>query len=403
MSVDLTAPQARRNPYAIYQQLRDHEPLSTIRQPFGGDAYFLTRYDDVTRVLKDRRFANDSRKRGTAGRHPSEAWWMPRVFRSLLNSMVMMDDPDHRRLRDLVHKAFTPRRVEQMAGRIEAISHDLLDALAGQPVVDLVAGFAMPLPLTVISEMMGVPPADRFRFQKWSVQFIDSTSGLSWRTLLNIPNAFAMQRFFQELITLRRRHPADDLITALVEAEDHGDRLSEDELVAMLLLLLLAGHETTVNLIGSGTLALLQHPDQLHKLQANPALMTSAIEELLRFTNPVQQIAPRYALESVELHGRVIPKGSTVMLGLAAANWDERVFSNPDQLDITREPNRHVAFGLGTHFCLGAPLARLEGRIALRVLLDRFPHLQLAVPPAAIQWRTAVALRGLKALPVRLA
>ncbi len=403
MSVDLKTPQARQNPYALYKQLRDNEPISTIRQPFGGDAYFLTRYDDVTQVLKDRRFASDRRKLGTANRDLGTAWWMPRMFRALLASMVMVDDPDHRRLRNLVHQAFTPRRVEQIAARIEAISHELLNALAGQPVVDLVAGFAMPLPLTVISEMMGVPPADRFKFQKWSVQFIDSTGGLSWRTLLNIPNAFAMQRFFQQLIALRRRHPADDLITALVEAEDRGDRLNEEELIAMLFLLLLAGHETTVNLIGSGTLALLQHPDQLHKLQANPALMDGAVEELLRFTNPLQQIAPRYALETVELHGRVIAKGSTVMLGLAAANWDDTVFAHPDRVDITREPNRHVAFGLGMHFCLGAPLARLEGQIALRVLLERFPQIQLAVPANAIQWRAAVALRGLKALPVRLA
>jgi cytochrome P450 PksS len=317
--------------------------------------------------------------------------------------MVMVDDPDHRRLRDLVHQAFTPRRVAQIAARIETISHQLLDRLAGQSPVDLVAGFAMPLPLTVISEMMGVPPADRFKFQKWSVQFIDSTSGLSWRTLLNVPNAFAMQRFFRQLIALRRRHPADDQITALVAAENQGDRLNEEELIAMLFLLLLAGHETTVNLIGSGTLALLQHPDQLEKLQANPALMESAVEELLRYTNPLQQIAPRYALETVELHDRTIPKGSTVMLGLAAANWDERVFAHPDRLDITREPNRHVAFGLGMHFCLGAPLARLEGQIALRVLLERFPNIRLAIPADAIQWRAAVALRGLKALPVRLA
>ena len=403
MPVDLTTPQARRDPYALYKQLRETEPVSTIRQSFGGEASFLTRYDDVTQVLKDRRFVNDRRKLGNGGRDLTAAWWMPRVFRAFLNSMVMVDDPDHRRLRDLVHKAFTPRRVEQMAARIEAISHELLDALAGQPVVDLIAGFALPLPLTVISDMMGVPPADRFKFHKWSVEFIDSTADHPLGMLRNVPSAFAMQRFFKQLIDLRRRQPAGDLITALVQAEDQGDRLNEDELIAMLFLLLLAGHETTVNLIGNGILALLQHRDQLEKLQANPALMESAVEELLRFTNPVQQIAPRYALETVELHGRVIPRGGMVMLGIAAANWDDTVFAHPEQLDITREPNRHVAFGLGTHYCLGAPLARLEGQIALRVLLERFPNMQLAIPAQAIQWRTAVALRGLKALPLRLA
>ena len=422
-TIDFTAPEARRDPYPIYKHLRDNDPIARLSQGFAAGSYFLTRYEDVSSVLRDRRFANDRRKlsNGHAGGERdkessrihdlSQAWWMPSTFRALLNSMVMVDDPDHRRLRDLVHKGFTPRMVESMAPRIERISNHLLDRLASRPgpVVDLVRGLALPLPLIVISDMMGVPPGQRARFHKWSVHFIDSTSGTQREMLRSMPsaivNAIAMQRFFKKLIELRRRKPANDLITALVAAEEGGDKLSEDELVAMLFLLLLAGHETTVNLIGNGTLALLQHPDQLQKLRDNkddPALMESAVEELLRFTNPVQMIAPRYALEDVELHGQIIPKGSTVMVGIAAANWDDRVFANPERLDITRRSNRHIAFGLGIHFCLGAPLARLEGRIAFRVLLERFPNLRLAVRPEQVEWRSSLALRGLKSLPVRL-
>jgi cytochrome P450 PksS len=421
--VDFTAHDVHKDPYARYKQLRDNDPIGRLSQGIATGSYFLTRYEDVSSALRDRRFANDRRNVGNVAaggaggmgsnseRDLSQARWMPSTFRALLNSMVMVDDPDHRRLRDLVHKAFTPRMVESMAPRIERISNRLLDRLAAKPgpVVDLVRSFALPLPLIVISDMMGVPPGQRSRFHKWSVQFIDSASGSRREMLMNIPaamaNAFAMQRFFKKLIELRRRQPADDLITALVAAEEGGDKLSEDELVAMLFLLLLAGHETTVNLIGNGTLALLQHPDQLQKLRENkddPGLMESAVEELLRFTNPVHMIAPRYALEDIELHGQTIPRGSTVMLGIAAANWDDRVFANPERLDITRRPNKHVAFGAGIHFCLGAPLARLEARIAFRVLLERFPHLRLAVRPEQVQWRSSVALRGLKSLPVRL-
>jgi len=192
------------------------------------------------------------------------------------------------------------------------------------------------------------------------------------------------------------------LTSALVQAEEQGDTLSEDELVAMLLLLLLAGHETTVNLIGNGTLALLEHPEQFEQLKANPGLLESALEEMLRFTNPVQQIAPRYALEDVELHGQRIAKGHTVLVGIAAANRDETVFKNADQFDITRQPNPHIAFGLGIHYCLGAPLARLEGRIAFCALLNHFPKLKLAVPASELKWRGAPSLRGLQKLPIRL-
>ena len=403
MALDITNPEYYKNPYSIYTQVREQNTISMVAGLGGSMSYFLSRYDDVVSVLKDTRFSNERHKVSDSGLKLMEAWWMPSIFKAMANSMIMVDDPSHARLRNLVHKAFTPRMIQQMALRIEEISNQLLDEAAKQETVDFIRMFALPLPLTVISDMMGVPAKDRAKFHKWTANFIDSASSANPRTMLpQLPNAFQMNRFLRQLITLRRSDPQDDLITALVRAEESGDKLNEDELVAMLFILLLAGHETTVNLLGNGTLALLEHLDQLDKLKANPELIDTAVEEILRFTNPVQQIAPRYALEDVELHGQRIPKGASVMCGIASANRDESVFPNADQFDITRNPNRHIAFGLGIHYCLGAPLARLEGKIALQVLLNRYPNLELALPADQLQWRASGALRGLKSLPIRL-
>jgi cytochrome P450 PksS len=319
-----------------------------------------------------------------------------------MNSMILVDDPDHARLRNLVHKAFTPQMIRRLEPRIVAVSHDLLDRALDKEQVDLIADFALPLPLTVISDMMGVPEGDRLNFHRWSSAFLDTSFDKPLALLPQLPNALRLNRFYKKLIRLRRDNPADDLITALVEAEEGGDRLSEAELVAMLFILLLAGHETTVNLIGNGTLALLENPDQLAKLRRRPELMGSAVEELLRFTNPVESIAPRYALDDVVLSGHRVPQGDTVLVVIASANRDETVFERADELDIERQPNKHVAFGHGIHYCLGAPLARLEGQIAFSVLLERCPDLALAVPSDTLEWRQSAAVRGLKALPVKL-
>jgi cytochrome P450 len=403
MPIQLSSLELHRDPYGVFAGLRLNEPVAVLDQFKPGPAWMVTRYDDVVTVLKDPRFSNERRKiQAKPGLANSR--WMPGIFRSFLNSMIMIDEPDHSRLKNLVHKSFTPRMIAQMAGRIETISNELLDACSERSPADLMTGFALPLPLTVISEMMGVPAEDRFKFRQWTSQFLNSNSMNSlWSLVAQAPNAIAMNRFFHRLISARRVQPQDDLISALVQAEEQGDRLNEDELSAMLFLLLLAGHETTVNLIGNGTLALLQHPDALAQLQAEPDLLDSAIEEMLRFTNPVQYIAPRYALEDVDLQGHRVPKGSTVMVAIASANHDETVFENPERFDITRTPNRHVAFGLGIHYCLGAPLARLEAKIAFQTLLRRCPNLKLAVAPAELEWRKSSALRGLVHLPVRLA
>lgn len=401
MTFDLTTLDFQQNPYQFYTKMRQQSPLVNIaaNNSFYSKSWLVTRYADVLTVLKDPRFTVERRK--VTNKDLAKQWWVPGIFRAFLNSMVMVDDPDHARLRTLVHKAFTPRMVQELGGRIEEISNHLLDQMAGKERVDLMADFALPLPITVISEMMGIPQHERQHFHHMMAKFLDG-GGSRWAMAGQFLNGFQLHRFFKRMIALHRRSPQDDLISALVKTEEEGDKLSEAELVAMLLLLLLAGHETTVNLIGNGTLALLEHPDQFEKLKANPDLLESAIEEMLRFTNPVQQIAPRYTLEDVELQGQHIPKGSTILVGIASANRDEEVFAQADHFDITRHPNPHVAFGLGIHYCLGAPLARLEGKIAFAALLHRYPNLKLALPSSELKWRGAPSLRGLRQLPICL-
>ena len=400
MTLDTTSAQFRHDPYPTYATLRKNEPVPLINEVTMGKAWLVTRYDDVVTVLKDPRFSNDSRKTATEVR--KTPWWMPRVMSTFKDTMLLADDPDHRRLRDLVHKAFTPRRLQEINARIEIITDELLDGMAHKQSIDLIHDFALPIPLTVISDMMGVPQKDRLKFHRWMGTFLEISAGSKLQMLGKIANMMQMYQFFKAMISLRRKDPQDDLITALVQAEQDGDRLSEDELIAMIFLLLLAGHETTVNLIGNGTLALLENPDQLHKLQQQPELMDSAVEELLRYTNPVEQPAPRYALEDVELSGQKIPRGGRVLVGIASANRDESAFPNADQLNIERTPNKHLAFGLGIHYCLGAPLARMEGKIGLQKLIARYPNMQLGVTSDEVQWRTSMAVRGLKMLPVRL-
>lgn len=398
--VNLATPEVRADPYPTYARLRQTAPLAQARVPFYGQAWLVTRYADVAAVLKDPRFSADQRNAGGAeGGHPR---WLPRIFRILGSSMIVTDDPDHYRLRNLVHQAFTPKRVEAIAARVQAIVGELLDRAAAQRRVDLIGAFALPLPLTVISDMMGIPERDRPGFRRWTAKFLETPSGSLLNMLGQLPNGMRLMRFFENLIASRRADPQDDLVSALVAAEQAGDRLSEEELLSMIFLLLLAGHETTVNLIASGTLALIQHPDQRRLLRENPALIDRAIEELLRYTNPVEHGSTRFALEDVELNGVTIPKGGRVVALLSSANRDESVFERADELDLTRHPNRHLAFGLGIHYCLGAPLARLEGQIAIQALVQRFPDIQLDVPPEKLRWRHAISVRGLKSLPVRL-
>jgi cytochrome P450 PksS len=389
--------EARADPVPVYARLRKLGPVLRSKDLLG-EGFVLPRHEEVARAIRDPRFASD-RKNGRGGRSTDQRW-LPALLKLLGSSMVLKDPPEHRRLRHLVQKAFTPARVESLSGRVAQIAEELLDAAARKPVVDLMADFALPLPLTVIAEMLGVPPADRIRFRRLivKVQGISAANPLSF--VRTYPHMVGLSRFLQGMVRLRREQPGNDLVTALVQAEEEGDRLSEDELIAMVFLLLFAGHETTVNLIGNGVLELVQHPDQLQKLREQPDLIDSAIDEMLRFTNPVGMVAPRFAREDLDIAGVLVPKGTMVTFLIGSANLDETVFPDADRFDITRSPNRHLSFGHGAHYCLGAPLARLETRVAIPALLQRFDRLELTVPAAKLRWRPHIGLRGVEALPL---
>ncbi|GCE09458.1 cytochrome P450 family protein [Dictyobacter aurantiacus] len=387
----------KANPFPFYAQLRAEAPVFTVTLPTKQRAWLITRYDDVLSVLKDERFAKDRRNAMTP-EQLKKMPWIPPMFKPLERNMLDLDSPDHTRLRALVHKAFTPRLIEQMRDQIQALTDELLDAAERKGSVDLIADFALPLPLTVIGRMLGVPARDNPRFHRWTKAVLSAGTNMNYVVL--IPSIMRFMGYLKKLTKERRAHPQDDLITALVQARDGSDQLSEDEVLAMIFLLLIAGHETTVNLIGSGTLALLEHPDQLEKLRGDPTLIKPAIEELLRFVCPVEMATERYAREDIEIAGTTIPRGELVLAVIGSANRDASHFENPDALDITRKNNRHLAFGQGAHYCLGAPLSRLEGQIAITTLVQRMPGLRLNTAPEQIRWRGGFILRGLEALPV---
>lgn len=390
------------DPFPRYAELRRVAPVSRARskQLLRGEGFMVTRYDDVMQVHTDPRLSSDVVQHGKGG---LALRFAPRMVRLLTDSMVFKDDPDHKRLRNLVNKAFTPKRVQQMSDHIDAVVAELVDGLPVGGTVDLVQELAIPLPLRVISEMMGVGPGDRQHFHEWTEQFTDATgAGSSLAMLKGLPVGRRMMKLFDRLAADRRADPDDGLITALVRAQDDGDALDDNEVVAMIFLLLLAGHDTTANLIGSGTLTLLEHPEQIERLRAEPDLIEPAVEELLRFTTPVPCGAPRIAIEDLEIGGTAVPKGSSVLGMIISANRDESVFDRPDELDLGRQPNRHLTFAFGAHYCLGNQLARLEGRAAIRALVERFPAMRLAVPRDDLQYKPTQSLRGLRSLPLVL-
>jgi cytochrome P450 len=396
--VNISSPELKANPYPFFARLRAEAPVYPVTLPGRQRAWLVTRYDDVVMVLKDDRFAKDRRNALTPAQL-ARLPWLPRFARPLARHMLNRDPPDQTRLRALVQKAFTSRLVERMRGRIQALADELLDSVKERSQFDLIHDYALPIPTTIIAEMLGVPPEHRHKFHRWSKAMLASSStrtGL-WRAM---PSVWMFLRFVRKFMRLRRTDPRDDLVSALVQAEEAGDRLTEDELLALVILLLVAGHETTVNLIGNGTLALLEHPDQMDKLRNDPSLIESAVEELLRFHSPVEMATERFPRHDVTVADTVIPRGEIVFAVIASANRDERQFVNPDVLDITRQPNRHVSFGQGIHFCLGAPLARLEGQVAILTLLRRTRDLRLATEQSALRWRRGLIVRGLESLPV---
>lgn len=380
--------------------MRGEGPVREAVLARGLRVWLVTRYEEAREALADPRLRNDigtaraiiARNRTVSG--PSRTRMPDELVMHMLNS----DPPDHTRLRLLVAKAFTARTVELLRPRIEQITGELLGAMAEKARVDLMGALAVPLPVTVICELLGVPEADRTDYRRWSDAFVSASGG----PVVN-EAARAMSGYLTGLIASKRARPADDLLTALIQVRDRdGDRLSEAELVSMASLLLIAGHETTVNLIGNAVFALLCNPDQLAAVRADRALLPGAIEEVLRYESPVGIATMRYTTEPVQLGEVTIPEGAVVLVALGSANRDETRFADAERLDVTRGAMRHLAFGHGIHFCVGAPLARLEAEIAIGRLLERFPELALAVEPERLSWKDSVFLRGLAELPVSL-
>jgi pimeloyl-[acyl-carrier protein] synthase len=389
-------PEVHEDPYPLYHRLRAEDPVH--RSPLG--FWVLTRHADVLAVLRDPRMSRDPRRseRVALLRASAEVDELL-AAEEAAPSMLFVDPPDHTRLRTLVNKAFTPAAVERLRPRVEELVAGLLDRAAGTGAMDVVEELAYPLPVTVICELFGVPEADRDRFRAWSRGLVHLLDPLVAADALEraLQARQALRGYLGELIAERRAHPAGDLLTALIAAEDQGHQLSEAELVSMCVLLLVAGHETTVNLIANGMLALLRDPQARARLRADPALARSAVEELLRYDSPVQ-FTSRHALEDLDVGGRRVRAGETVVAVLGAANRDPAQFPDPDRLDLARAPNRHLAFGGGIHFCLGAPLARMEAAVAIPALLARLPGLELGPEPPVR--RDTVTLRGLASLPV---
>jgi cytochrome P450 len=382
-------PEYFADPYSAHARLRAQRPVAQVVMPGGWPVWLVTGYAQARAALTDPRLLKLPK-----GWRPEPHSVMAALELHMLNS----DPPDHERLRKLVNKAFTARRVEQLRPRIAAITAGLLDDMSTRREVDLLASFAFPLPITVICELLGVPVADRDEFRAWSATIVaDSVAPEVFQA-----HATAMTGYFRALLAARRREPADDLLSALIAARDDADRLSEDELLSMAFLLLVAGHETTVNLIASGTLALLLNPGELARLRADRSLLGAAVEELLRYAAPVNNATVRFTGEPVEIGGVPIGPGEVVLVSLSGANRDPARYADPERLDVGRDSGGHVAFGHGIHYCLGAPLARLEAEIAFGGLLERFPDMTLAVPPDALRWRPSTLIHGLESLPVRL-
>jgi cytochrome P450 len=389
----------RADPYPYYRRVRERDPFH--RSSLAG-GWILARHADVEAVLKDGRFVADERKLPLFEKRRA-GMIKDGVLREddpQVQTMLRSDPPDHTRLRGLVSKAFTPRTVEALRPRIEGIVEGRLDAVNGAGEMDVISELAYPLPVIVIAELLGVPVEDREQFKRWSDDAIRSLGGMSAQDLrTSMAAARELRAYFERIAEERRREPREDLLSALLAAEEAGDKLSLDEVYGMCTLLLVAGNETTTNLIGNGLLALLRNPEQLELLRDDPALLENAVEELLRYDSPVQ-FTGRFVLEDTELNGHEIKAYQQLIVLIGAANRDPEVFPEPERLDVTRTDVRHLAFGHGIHYCLGAPLARLEGQVALGALIERFPNMRLATDSP--EWGDNIILRGLKSLPVRV-
>ncbi|MFG2429520.1 cytochrome P450 [Streptomyces sp. NPDC048590] len=374
------------NPYPYYAKMRAEGPVHAVRTDDFERIWMIVGYEEARAALADQRFSKDWRTTQTwsASSNPINA------------NMLEMDAPHHTRLRKLVAREFTPRRVEALRPRVEQITGELLDAMVPAGSADLVDAFAFPLPMTVICELLGVPDMDRDAFRSMSNSIVTPVSAERESEAVH-----AMGAYLDELVEDKRCSPGDDLLSALIQAREDGDGLSRDELIGMAFLLLVAGHETTVNLISNGVRALLDHPGQLELLRAEPELIDGAVEEMLRYDGPVATATFRFTREPVTIGAAVIPQGEAVLVALGSGDRDSGRYPDPDTFDIRREAQGHLAFGHGIHFCLGAPLARMEGRIAISALLDRCPGLAHDPVGGELEWLPGLLLRGVRHLPVR--
>lgn len=404
---DLYSAEFKKDPFPTYAEMRRTAPVH-YNPGLWEDSkiWFVTGAKEVETVLRDHKTFVKNWRNTRTPQEMAELGDLSELDKLLDQHMLNTDGSDHTRLRSLVNKAFTPRIVNQMRGRVQEIADSLIEEFSHLGEADLIDAYAFPLPIVVIMDMLGIPVADRHKFRMWSHAFIApasvvAASGYDQHTLLVEFTDFLREIFAERRALLRKGEPTDDLISALLAAEEAGDKLSEHELFAMVILLIVAGHETTTNLIGNGTLAFLRNPEQLNQLKADPSLIEAAVEEILRYNGPVDRATMRFAAEDTELAGQRIHRGDAVSVALTSANRDGSKFENADSFDITRSDNKHLGFGYGIHYCLGAQLARMEGAIAINTLFERLPDLTLAVDVNNIEWDTVPIIHGMKKLPVK--
>ncbi len=406
LAIDFTSPHFKENPFSALAAMRDAGPVIRMRFPLFGKVWVATTFEAVSELLRDhRQFVQNPTSAGNLWMK-TLVRWLPRTLKPLATNMLLRDPPDHRRLRSLVEQAFQRHSVEALRPRIEGLADMALDGLASEAArsggtVDLLTHFARPFPLAVICELLGLPPEDRPQFTRWAARFSTSSSlsGIFWGLLMGVRQ---MMKYVRAEYHRQSLEPREGLLAALIQAEEAGDRLSEDELVAMVFLLLAAGHETTLHQIALSVLALLDHPEQRAELTANWGLADSATQELLRYISFAQVAKPRYAIADTVFHTQLIRRGEIILACLASANADPTVFAEPERLNIHRSAGRHLAFGAGIHVCLGAKLARTEIAIALERLFVRFPNIELAIPRASLRYSARPGTRALLTLPVRL-
>ncbi|HDR7801627.1 TPA: cytochrome P450 [Bacillus tropicus] len=395
--INLASAQFKEDAYEIYKESRKKQPILFVNQVEIGKEWLITRYEDALPLLKDNRLKKDWTN--VFSQDTKNMYLSVDNSDHLTTHMLNSDPPNHSRLRSLVQKAFTPKMIAQLDGRIQRIADDLISDIERKGTLNLVDDYSFQLPIIVISEMLGIPKEDQAKFRIWSHAVIASpeTPEEIKETEKQLSEFIT---YLQYLVNIKRKEPKEDLVSALILAESEGHKLSARELYSMIMLLIVAGHETTVNLITNTVLALLENPNQLQLLKDNPKLIDSAIEEGLRYYSPVEVTTARWAAEPFQIHHQTIQKGDMVIIALASANRDETVFENPEIFDIKRENNRHIAFGHGSHFCLGAPLARLEAKIAITTLFNRMPKLQIKGNREEIKWQGNYLMRSLEELPL---